>query len=438
MNMKIKDMMPGFAAAFALVPSMAGAAPAPEPEPDQTQFVRACDAFGAGYFYIPGTETCLRISGFVRSEVQGGDQVYARRREERHRSTYAWLTRGTLRFHTASETEWGPLRTFMELRSDWKAGAEFGSANDNTSGSLRYGYIELGGLRVGLDETIFAYWTGYYGNVMNDDVLNPANTRTNTISYTYNAGNGFSAILGAEQGNNFDGDGNPMYIDEDNINISMGSADHGGYRFRADGSRRFHKLSQQTHNYMPYLVGGLKYERGWGAMSAVIGYDSYYSSWATKLRADLNLTDKFSVFLMGGYKSEDDYYNLDTSYGTNGTRITGYRADGTAIKRRGIYRQVNSMYGDWGGDWAAWTGATYKIRPQTSLNFQAAYSDDRTFATSANVSHELLPGLSLTPEVAYINWDNRYGHKYANGDEARVSLKNREALQGQLRLQRSF
>jgi len=156
------------------------------------------------------------------------------------------------------------------------------------------------------------------------------------------------------------------------------------------------------------------------------------------LRADLNLTDKFSVFLMGGYKSEDDYYNLDTSYGNNGTRITGYRADGTAIKRRGIYRQVNSMYGDWGGDWAAWTGATYKIRPQTSLNFQAAYSDDRTFATSANVSHELLPGLSLTPEVAYINWDNRYGHKYANGDEARVTLKNREALQGQLRLQRSF
>lgn len=440
--MKIRGLLLGSTAlAFAAPLSAqlayaADSAPAPEPEP--TEFVRACDAFGKGYFYIPGTDTCLRISGFVRSEVQGGDQVYARKAAERHRNTYAWLSRATLRFSTASETDWGTMRTFMELRSDWKAGAEFGSANDNTGGSLRFAYMELGGLRVGLDETIFAHWTGYYGNVMNDDVLDPSNTRTNVISYTFNSGNGFSAILGVEQGNNFNGDGNTTSTSLDNNNIKNGVM--GGYRHDSDGTWRFRKLSQQTHNYAPYVVGGLKYEQGWGGVSTVFGYDSYYSSWAAKLRMDANLTDRFSVFLMGGYKSMDDYYNIDDTYGDGGRKKVN-RRDGTSYTKLGLYRQVNSMYGDWGGDWALWTGATYKVSRQTSLNFQAAYSDDRTFATAANVSHELLPGLNITPEVAYISWNNKYGQGYKTTDgtaNTTVSLKGKEALQGMLRLQRSF
>lgn len=434
--MKIKSLLAGSAVYFLTAAAAHAAEAAPTAEP--TEFVRACDAYGKGYFYIPGTDTCLRIGGYVRTELQGGDQVYARQAGERHRDTYSWLSRGTLKFHTASETEYGPLRTYMELRSDWKAGAEFGSANDNTGGSLRFAYIELGGLRVGLDETIFAHWTGYYGNVMNDDILDPSNVRTNVISYTYNADNGFSAILGVEQGNNFDGDGNPQYITNSSGDDVVGTGpDKGGYRWE-NGKWRFKKLSQQTHNYAPYVVGGLKYERNLGSVSAVLGYDSYYSSWAAKLRADLNVTNQFSVFLMGGYKSMDDYYSIDTTYGTNGKKTIGTNSAGKPVKRIGIYRQVNSMYGDWGGDWAVWTGGTYKIKPETSLNFQAAYSDDRTFATAANISHQILPGLNITPEVAYINWNDRYGHKYIDGTEFRTSMKGKDALQGQLRLQRSF
>lgn len=435
MNMKNTILRPAAAVSLLFLAASAADAAAPIPEPETPQFVRACDAYGPGYFYIPGTDTCLRISGFVRSEVQGGDQVYARRYEDRHRKTYSWLARGTLKFSTASETDLGALRTYMELRSDWKSGAEFGSANDDTGGSLRFAYIDLGGLRVGLDETIFAHWTGYYGKVINDDILNPASTRTNVISYTYQGQNGFSAILGAEQGNNFDGDGNPQYIQSEKDGTWSAGSNKGGYRFHDNGPR-FRKLSQQTHNYAPYIVAGLKYQKNWATLSTVFGYDTYDSEWAAKLRADVNLTDKLSVFLMGGYKSMDDYYNIDTTYGDNGKRIVN--KDGKQITRYGIYRQVNSLYGDWGGHWAAWSGATYKIRPKTDFNMQLAYSDDRTFATAANISHELVPGLNITPEIAYINWDNRYGRKYADGNEFRTSLKGKSALQGVLRLQRSF
>jgi hypothetical protein len=33
------------------------------------EYVRVCDAFGTGFFYIPGTETCLKINGRVRFEI---------------------------------------------------------------------------------------------------------------------------------------------------------------------------------------------------------------------------------------------------------------------------------------------------------------------------------------------------------------------------------
>src|ERR1700688_641115 len=42
-------------------------------EPDPAEYVKVCDVYGAGYFYIPGTETCLRIGGYIRYDIGAGD-----------------------------------------------------------------------------------------------------------------------------------------------------------------------------------------------------------------------------------------------------------------------------------------------------------------------------------------------------------------------------
>ena len=47
--------------------------------------------FGAGYFYIPGTETCLKISGYVRSDSSFGEDPYSG--EDRG---WAGFARGTI------------------------------------------------------------------------------------------------------------------------------------------------------------------------------------------------------------------------------------------------------------------------------------------------------------------------------------------------------
>src|SRR5690606_20115926 len=77
-EMNIKSLLLGSAAALVAASGAQAADAIVAPEPEAVEYVRVCDAYGAGYFYIPGTETCLRIHGYVRYDATGGDDVYAR------------------------------------------------------------------------------------------------------------------------------------------------------------------------------------------------------------------------------------------------------------------------------------------------------------------------------------------------------------------------
>ncbi|MCB1416099.1 MAG: porin, partial [Nitratireductor sp.] len=67
--MKIKSMLLGSAAAMVAV-SGAQAADAIVVEPEPVEYVRVCDMYGAGWFYIPGdaNNTCLKFGGYVQAQ----------------------------------------------------------------------------------------------------------------------------------------------------------------------------------------------------------------------------------------------------------------------------------------------------------------------------------------------------------------------------------
>jgi len=419
--MNIKNLLLGSAAAVFTI-SGAHAADIVLAEPEPVEYVRVCDAYGAGYFYIPGTQTCMRISGYMRTTLAGGDDVYALRRSDVRKDSYSWTNRATLRFHTASETDLGTLRTLIELRSEWNNG------QDGASGQLRKGYIELGGLRAGLDDSIFVHWTGYFGNMVNDDVLSPAGNRTNVISYTYNAGNGFSAIIGVEQGSNS--------VDQYGYRSAVWNTDTGQFDFRHE------QIGGTIDDYTPNIVGGLKFAQGWGSVALVTAYDARIEEWAAKARIDYNVNEQFSLWAMAGYKSGDDYYGSDNGNGATGLPAESHwkrTRNGITVDHYGYHLARQSIYGDWGGSWVAWAGGTYKFTPQTSFNFQSAYDDSRTFTAAANISYELVPGLNITPEVAYTKWDNNW--KARNNDATIIlndTMKGKSAVQGVVQLQRSF
>ncbi|PIT69734.1 porin [Bartonella tribocorum] len=403
--MNIKSLFLSSTAAFLAI-SGAHAASKVVAEPEPVEYIRVCDAYGKGYFYIPGTETCMRLSGNVRADFIGGDNIDATTETElkNKNKTYGASSRLTLVFQAASETEMGTLRSYARIFSSW------GKGNDGSGAKLSAAYIELGGFRVGLDDTIFNSWTGGYGNVFNDDSVAPAGTtRTNFISYTFNGDSGFSAIIGAELGNNADTlpevktrDTKGFYIEKDGTLIPVTNDT---------------RPSKAIKNYTPNVVLGIKFMQKWGGFSAVAAYDAYYKKWAGKVRADFNINDRFNLWVMAGYKNSLDYYTVNAN--------------------NELSRTSTTIYANWGGKWAAWAGATYKLTPKANLNAQVSYSAVKTFATSVNIAYTLVPGFVITPELTYVSWNDDRVLKDANGHEKHL-LHGKSALQGMIRLQRSF
>ncbi|WP_343313940.1 porin [Brucella sp. BE17] len=361
--MNIKSLLLGSAAAMVAASGAQAADAIVAPEPEAVEYVRVCDAYGAGYFYIPGTETCLRIHGYVRYDVKGGDNVYTGVDRE------GWDKSGrfALRVSTGSETELGTLKTFTELRFNYASNNSriddvYGNNSDGVN--MRFAYIELGGLKVGIDESEFHSFTGYLGDVINDDVVSAGTYRTGKISYTFTGGNGFSAVIALEQGGDNDGGFNGL----------------GDYAI--DG-------------YVPHVVGGLKYAGGWGSIAGVVAYDSVIEEWSAKVRGDVNITDRFSVWLQGAYASEES---------------------------------PDQNYGQWGGDWAVWGGLKFKATDKAVFNLQAAHDDWSKTAVTANVAYELVPGFTITPEVSYTKFGGEWKN-YASEDDS---------FGGAIRFQRSF
>jgi Porin subfamily len=184
--MKLKSLLLGSAAALVAF-SGARAADAVIAEPEPVEYVRVCDAYGAGYFYIPGTETCLKIGGFVRYDidVKKGAKAWEKR------------TQANISFTAKSDTELGTLVGFVELtgeQGNYVSGIGGGVAGIFPSTGffkIDSAYIALGGLKMGYIDNAFD--GGIVGEY--DDL---GGAKANSIQYTFASG-GFDATISAEE-----------------------------------------------------------------------------------------------------------------------------------------------------------------------------------------------------------------------------------------------
>jgi hypothetical protein len=168
--MNIKSLLIGSAAALAAVSGAQAADAIVAAEPEPLEYVRVCDAFGAGFFYIPGGETCLKIGGYVRFQTDFG-------RDRSGTSDWNSFTRAQLEIDTKTDTDLGTLRGFIGLRGNAGNGA-----SSSSSVFVDQAFIELGGLKVG---KFYSWWDD--GIAGETDVLS-TNALFNSIRYTYEAG----------------------------------------------------------------------------------------------------------------------------------------------------------------------------------------------------------------------------------------------------------
>ncbi|WP_173931252.1 porin [Chelativorans sp. Marseille-P2723] len=343
--MNIKSLLVGSAIATMGVSAAQAADAIVIPEPEPMEYVRVCDVYGAGFFYIPGTETCLRVGGYVRHDIGIGFRGHQDVLDVDEfldgdfdlNDTYYQRTRAQLNVDARSETEMGTLRAYMAMNFQATT-SEFGvdvDGDDVIDGvgvgtveqmDLNHAYIELGGLRVGYTDSWFSTFTGYAGPVIGDDFVGFGPYNTHMISYRFDGGNGFTAVVSLED---------------------LGGLD----------------------SYLPHVVAGVGFTQGWGGVRVVGAYDSVFEEWAIKGRLDVAMTPDIGLFVMGGWSSDPN------------------------------------QYATWGGDWAVWGGGSLRLTETLTFNAQLSYDDLETFAAVANVAWQPVPGLTITPEIAYIDAD---------------------------------
>lgn len=329
-------------------------------EPEPMEYVRICDTYGEGFFYIPGTETCLRIGGYIRYDIGIGSLGWQNVVDTedfaagivRINDTYYKRARASLEVDARSETELGTLRGYAQINHDYDVvkididdldgdGDIDGVTSTESSIEIEHAYIELGGFRIGMTDSLFSTFTNYAGAVINDDLVPYGPFSTHQIVYTY-TNNGFTAAVGLEEGTDI------------------------------------HTLD----SYVPHIVAGAGYTADWGGVTVVGGYDSVWEEYAVRGRVDVTVSEAISLFAMVGYGTDD---NTDFSF-----------------------------YKTWGGNWGAWAGGTATLSDKAALNVQVGYDDADNFAAVANVEYTLVPQFVITPEVAYtdnfdVDGDDEFG-----------------------------
>ncbi len=164
----IKSLILGSAAGLL---AMGGAQAADLPvKAKAVEYVKICSLYGAGFYYIPGTDTCIKLGGYLRvetaigtnSDFSGGFNVStqgANGARNRLTNYYTARSREDLNIDTRTATEYGVVRTYFDGVFSWTTGNYVGtnSAFGNTaySGTLAAGAAASAGPAVGNGVTLY-------------------------------------------------------------------------------------------------------------------------------------------------------------------------------------------------------------------------------------------------------------------------------------------
>src|ERR1700756_2191989 len=136
----VKSLLLGSAAGLVAV---AGAQAADLPvKAKPVEYVKVCSLYGAGFWYVPGTDTCLKIGSYIREQVEwtagnGGvpigfgatDAAAAGRFDRTDTSQLSMRTRAAITVDLRTQTEYGTLRSYLE--GGFQTSAPSGAAPSN-------------------------------------------------------------------------------------------------------------------------------------------------------------------------------------------------------------------------------------------------------------------------------------------------------------------
>lgn len=241
------------------------------------EYVKICPTslYGAGFYYIPGTQTCLKIGGYVRAEINfnagGSHNPNFAKQWIRTEDTHTWRTRGYLTFDAYTATEYGKLRAYTAIYGDYTNGTQTGLPVGSSNFALDRAYIQFAGFTFGKVTTAYVTpWTALPGSsfsrLFGGDGIGSG---VNGIHYTAQFGNGVSATIALEEAIYRRGAGGGIWNQASTVLVGTtsgatlgGATSNGGLRF-------------------PDIVGNIRVDQAWGTafVSAIASqqFPAYYA-----------------------------------------------------------------------------------------------------------------------------------------------------------------
>ena len=194
--------------------------------------MKICSLYGAGFYYIPGTDTCIKVGGWVRMQMGYGYNgnmtngpfggTSAANVNNRTTNDFMTRNRGYITADARSQTEYGTLRGYIAVglsNDNPIPGMTAAGSSATTGGSIVAGtqggvgfsanraFIQFAGFTAGLSQSFYDYanyaavsYNG--GNIWTAGGADTGDGGYQVFAYTAQLGNGLSATISAENPRN--------------------------------------------------------------------------------------------------------------------------------------------------------------------------------------------------------------------------------------------
>jgi len=378
------------------------------------EYVKVCSLYGAGFYYVPGTDTCIKFGGYVRVQLDvgagsGGQARGTGSQANEGRNTRNDTANTNFRNRIAFDVDARTQTAYGTLRSYARFGVQQTTPGNSVAGTTFWdrAFIQFAGFTIGHAVSFFDIYTfGGAQSLLNVRTAGTTGATGITIfAYTYQFGNGFSASLSLEDPSvrqagvvNLNDTGTPFY------NVAGGAfTDSSAWSNRGLGQRWWD------------VVGQLRLDQSWGyiAVSGAMADASggLYSCSAPTVTSSTEFTycgnpgNKIGWAGSVGGKIKMPWWPAD-SIGVNFVYAKGATGYATNIGRASMYS------GDPGYANIGWGSAGGGIN--TSAVYATNSNVELTTAWSINVGYEHVwnPSFRQVAHFGYVKIDYNQNATY--------------------------
>jgi len=215
------------------------------------EYVKICSLYGAGFWYVPGTDTCIKIGAYTKLQTEynatngpfmmGVANNGAGDAGGRHTRTdtgeFTWNARGVISFDMRQQTEYGTLRSYIDVGEQTQSSDNSGgnsTLNNATSLFNSRAFIQFAGFTAGRMRSFFdLYFQGNYAFASQRFGNDTSPNGIVGIAYTWQFGGGVSASVSLEDNGFGSGSRGRSTVNVGQTSFSVGTTtlDNKGFQF---------------------------------------------------------------------------------------------------------------------------------------------------------------------------------------------------------------